>query len=286
MKFTTGKEFLEWPQRAVTIIGMSGVGKTWLSAMLRRHGWFHYSVDYRIGTRYLGEHIADNFKREAMKSPLLRNMLMSDSISIASNLRFEDLSPLSTYLGAPGAADKGGLSFAEFKKRQALHRDAEINATRDIGAFIDKAHDIYGYDHFVCDASGSVCEVVDPNDEDDPVLTRLAEKSLILYIRESDDHAKTLIKRFRQSPKPMYYNPSFLDKKWTEFLQEKNYQDETSVDPDEFAVWGFGELIKKRQPAYKAIGENWGYSVDAAELAAVEDAQGFVRRVADIIDRA
>ena len=35
-------------------------------------GWFHYSVDYRIGTRYMGEYIADNFKREAMKVPLLR----------------------------------------------------------------------------------------------------------------------------------------------------------------------------------------------------------------------
>ena len=236
MKFTTGKEFLDWPQRAITLIGMSGVGKTWLSSMLRRYGWFHYSVDYRIGTRYLGEHIADNFKREAMKSPLLREMLMSDSISITSNLRFEDLSPLSTYLGTPGALEKGGLSFAEFKKRQALHREAEISATRDIGAFIDKAHDIYGYNHFVCDASGSICEVVDPFDQEDPVLTRLAEKSLILCIRESDKHTQTLIKRFQQNPKPMYYNPQFLDEKWAEFFKEKGHKDETGVDPEGFAV--------------------------------------------------
>ena len=28
--------------------------------------WFHYSIDYRIGTRYMGEFIEDSFKREAM----------------------------------------------------------------------------------------------------------------------------------------------------------------------------------------------------------------------------
>ena len=48
---------------------MSGLGKTYLSRLLTRHEWFHYSVDYRIGTRYMGEHIVDNFKREAMKNP-------------------------------------------------------------------------------------------------------------------------------------------------------------------------------------------------------------------------
>jgi hypothetical protein len=37
-------------------------------------------VDYRIGTRYMGEHIVDNFKREAMKVPFLRDLLRSDSI--------------------------------------------------------------------------------------------------------------------------------------------------------------------------------------------------------------
>ena len=55
--------------------------------MLRSTGdWLHYSVDYRIGTRYMGEFIADNAKLEAMKVPFLRDFLMSDSIHIASNI--------------------------------------------------------------------------------------------------------------------------------------------------------------------------------------------------------
>ena len=52
---------------------MSGLGKTRIAAMLREEAdWFHYSIDFRIGTRYMGEHIVDNFKREAMRNPFLR----------------------------------------------------------------------------------------------------------------------------------------------------------------------------------------------------------------------
>jgi shikimate kinase len=55
--------------KRVSLLGMSGLGKTKLSNMLQStFSWFHYSVDYRIGTRYLDEHIVDNFKQEAMKN--------------------------------------------------------------------------------------------------------------------------------------------------------------------------------------------------------------------------
>ncbi len=89
--------------KRVLLFGMSGLGKTYLANMLRDQAqWFHYSIDYRIGTRYMGEYIADNFKREAMKVPLLRELLMTDSVYIASNITFDNLAPLSTYLGKPG----------------------------------------------------------------------------------------------------------------------------------------------------------------------------------------
>ena len=67
---------LDWQnavQKRVVLFGMSGLGKTHVSNMLRASGhWFHYSIDYRIGTRYMGEAIADNAKREAMRVPFLR----------------------------------------------------------------------------------------------------------------------------------------------------------------------------------------------------------------------
>ena len=105
MLFDHADEFVAADRHAVTVFGMAGVGKTRLSALLRRDGWFHYSADYRIGTRYMGEFIVDNFKREAMKVPFLRDLLISDSIYISSNITFHNLDPLSTYLGTPGDPD-------------------------------------------------------------------------------------------------------------------------------------------------------------------------------------
>ncbi len=156
MRFSSGKDFASRPQKAVTIFGMSGVGKTTLANLLQDSQWYHYSVDYRIGTRYMGEHIVDNFKREAMRVPFLRDLLLSDSIHIQSNITFDHLKPLSTYLGKPGNAAKGGISFAEYRTRQNQHREAEIAALLDVPTFIGKARDIYQYGNFVCD-SGAAC---------------------------------------------------------------------------------------------------------------------------------
>ena len=109
-----GDDGVATDRKRVLLFGMSGLGKTYLASLLRAGGdWFHYSVDYRIGTRYMGEHIADNFKREAMKVPLLRELLMTDSVYIASNITFDNLAPLSTYLGKPGDPARGGVAFAD-----------------------------------------------------------------------------------------------------------------------------------------------------------------------------
>ena len=118
---------------------MSGLGKTHLSGLLRASGdWFHYSIDYRIGTRYLGETIADNAKAEAMKVPFLRELLLSDSIYIGSNITFDNLSPVATWLGKPGDPAKGGLPMREYATRQEAFRRAEIAALQDTNHFAQR----------------------------------------------------------------------------------------------------------------------------------------------------
>ena len=260
----------------IAVLGMSGVGKTRIAAMLRHDAdWFHYSIDYRIGTRYMNEAIVDNFKREAMKAPFLRDLLKSDSIYISSNISFDNLDPLSTYLGKPGNLDKGGIAFEDYIRRQREHRTAEIAALMDTPSFARKAKAIYGYDHFICDTGGSICEVVEPSDPDDAVLKKLSETCQIVYIESDATHTQALKARFDKSPKPMYYNEAFLRERWTDYLN-KTGMTETQVDPDTFIRWAFEKLIEWREPRYKAIADNWGVTIPAQAIENVQTPKAFL----------
>ncbi|GLS85133.1 hypothetical protein GCM10010873_01060 [Cypionkella aquatica] len=273
---------------------MSGLGKTYLSNMLRDSvqvmggqagagGWFHYSVDYRIGTRYMNEYIADNFKREAMKVPLLRELLMTDSVYIASNITFNNLAPLSTYLGKPGDPARGGIAFEEYQRRQAQHAQAEISAMLDVPRFVERAQNIYGYQNFICDTSGSICEVVDAENPQDPVMQALAGNQLLVWIKGSDAHKAELARRFDRSPKPMYYRPDFLLKLWAEYLDLQG-KSATSVDPDAFLRFGYARLLDHRQPRYAAMAR-WGITVTAEEVAQVKSPADFDDMIATALER-
>jgi hypothetical protein len=286
MRFKSGKEFSSLPSKSITVLGMSGVGKTTLAALLQNENWFQYSVDYRIGTRYMDEHIVDNFKREAMRNPFLSELLRSDSIYIRSNITFHNLAPLSTYLGKPGSAKQHGISFAEYKKRQSQHREAEIHALQDVPGFITRVKDIYGYDNFICDSGGSLCEVVEPSNPADPVLKALADNTLLLYIEGTPEHARMLVERFRKNPKPMYYQPAFLDAKWVEYKTLHKIKSDEDVAPDSFAVWGFEQLLHHRIPLYREIARNFGYTIPMSAVPLIKNEADFVALVADTIDKA
>lgn len=279
MLYATAQDWMDAPQKRVLIFAMSGLGKTFVSNMLRETGdWFHYSVDYRIGTRYMGEYIADNAKREAMKVPFLRDLLMSDSISLTSKISFENLMPVSSYLGKPGCQDQGGLAFEEYQIRQDQFRTAEIAALRDTGYFIDRASDIYGYPHFVCDTGGSICEWVDPADAQDPILSALAEQCLMIWIKGSAAHTAELVRRFDKAPKPMSYQPEFLLRCWQDYLAEMSMSAD-QVDPDAFVRWTYAQALAHRQPRYAAMAQNFGITIDADDMMQVTDADSFTALV-------
>lgn len=285
MLYQSPANWLGASHRRVALFGMSGLGKTRISSILRDEAdWFHYSVDFRIGTRYMGEHIVDNFKREAMRNPFLRELLRSDSIFIASNITFQNLAPLSTYLGKPGDPAKGGIPFEEYLRRQRQHRVAEIAATSDAVPFIAKGRDIYDYSHFVCDCSGSLCEIVDPWNPADAVLGSISANMALVWIRGSEDDVEALAARFDRAPKPMYYQEDFLRSVWADYLSETGARPE-EVDPDAFIRHGFRALINHRLPRYAAMAENWGLTVEAAEVATLRDEADFVALIAEAIGR-
>lgn len=284
MLFSTPEEFLNAPRHAVTVFGMAGVGKTRLASLLRRDHWFHYSADYRIGTRYMGEFIVDNFKAEAMKVPFLRDLLRSDSIKIESNITFANLDPLSTYLGTPGNPEKGGLTLAEYQRRQEQHRVAELLALQDVPYFIERARTIYGYDNFIADTGGSLIEVIDHDDPEDPVVKTLTGNTLLLYIRGTEEDAGKLVERFCRSPKPMYYRPDFLVRKWAEYKALNGIARDDAVDPAGFAAWGFEALLHDRLPRYQKLADNFGYVIEARDLARVRSSADFIALVGEAIE--
>ena len=280
MPYATGRDWRDASSRRVMLFGMSGLGKTHIASMLRRsRAWFHYSVDYRIGTRYMGELIADEFKRHAMAVPLLRELLLTDSVRIESNITFDNLAPLSTYLGKPGDPARGGLPIYDYMQRQDQHRAAEIAATLDSAHFAQRAQAIYGYPHFACDSSGSICEIVDPDDPADPVMAALTGLLLPVWICGSDAHTAELVRRFDAAPKPMYYQPAFLGAAWADYGRDHP----GPVDPDAFVRWTYARALAHRQPRYKAMARH-GVTVQADDVARIRTPDDFIDLIADAID--
>ncbi len=271
--------FLDNPNKRITLLGMSGVGKTRLANFLRDENWFHYSIDYRIGTRYLGEAILDNIKLQAMQVPFLRELLLSDSIYIANNITFDNLKPLSSFLGKLGNPDLHGVALSEFKRRQHLHLDAEIAAIRDVPMFIEKASTIYGYDNFLNDASGSFCEI-----DDQSLIAEVAESTLIIYIEADADDEKMLIERARREPKPLYYREPFLDEHLALYMQENNIEFVAQINPDDFVRWVFPKLFHARVPRYKAIASEYGYTISARDAFAVTNADEFLTLITSVLE--
>lgn len=106
---------------AITLLGMSGAGKTHFSARMAAWGWRHYSNDFEIAKR------------------------------LGIDVTVDDLSALSAFVGQVGDESLGGLPLEEFKKRQAQYMDAEMAVLRDLP---DERP-------LVNDSTGSFCEIED-----------------------------------------------------------------------------------------------------------------------------
>jgi hypothetical protein len=276
----TPQAFRAWETKRITLLGMSGVGKTRLSSLLPRSRWYHYSGDYRIGSHYLDEAIRDNIKLQMMQVPFLQDLLRSDSIFISNNISFHNLHPLSSFLGKVGNPNRGGIGLGEFQRRQQLHHDAEVRAMLDVPNFIGKAKEIYGYNHFINDAGGSLCELDEPQ-----VMETLAKETLVLYIRATKEDEERLIERAKSDPKPLYYRPEFLQKALDAYRAEFGNDYVACIDPDNFTRWVFPRLFRDRIPRYETIAGKYGYSISSAEVMQLKNEQDLLDLVTDAIAR-
>ena len=236
------------------LLGMSGLGKTFISrSLVKQDNWLHYSVDYEIGKIL--------FKNKH------RNLLNGFEVGNLTNL--------SDFLGKPGSPSMGGISFSEYLTRQKLHRDAEIKATLNASSLVENSPEL---SHFVCDTSGSICELVNPSDENDAILKSLSKNFLIICLEAPDSMYQVLINRFLAKPKPMYYEENFLHSLWQSFKNEyPNINDH--INPDDFMIYGFKALIKRRKAIFDSISKNWGISLNFENLRAVKSAADLVKAI-------
>ncbi len=258
---TSANQFKNEKNKRLTLLGMSGVGKTRLAKIIGEEGgWFHFSGDYRIGSTHLKDSIIDNVAQKMKKDSWLRPLLESNSISVNSQVTFDNLSPISTFLGKIGNPEQGGLPIDEFVRRQNLFLEAEIKAMYEVPQFINQSQE-KGYAHFINDAGGSLCEL-----DDDKLYKLLSEKTLIVYIKTSEETERRLIDRAKKRPKPMYYNPTFFEKALQSYLKENNLSYAAQINPDAFVGWVFPRLIEDRLIKYKALADKYGCTIKSDDL--------------------
>jgi hypothetical protein len=148
-----------------------------------------------------------------------------------------------------------------------------------VAEFIIKAQEIYGYDHFINDAGGSLVEL-----DDEQTEKTLAEHTLILYIKADDEMERELVRRAVSNPKPLYYNEKFLDQKLAQYLDEAELEGPDQIVPDEFVRWIFPALVAHRRPKYEAMANRYGYTLNARLAEAVTNEADFLDLVASVLD--
>jgi hypothetical protein len=81
----------------------------------------------------------------------------------------------------------------------------------------------------------------------------------------------------------MYYREAFLDEKLPQFMALKGYSNSNEIPPDEFVTWVFPELFQSRLPRYRAIANQYGYTVNANDVAAVNTEADFIQLIANAL---
>ena len=86
---------------------------------------------------------------------------------------------------------------------------------------------------------------------------------------------QVLIERFLAKPKPMYFQEDFLNSLWQNFRNDaSNINDQ--INPDDFMIYGFKALIKRRKAIFDTISKNWGISLNVERLREVKTAADLI----------
>ena len=231
----TSIDFMKAPQKSITLMGMSGIGKSHLALMMKNWGWGIYSCDVAIGQKYL----ADDLK---------------ETLGPDTKITAENISLLSDFIGKVG-----NMPYQEFKRRQKLYYNAEMAALEE--AITRSAQN----DKFVIDSTGSLCEI-----EDKSLLEKIGKNSLLVYIKTSKEQENEILERAQQYPKPLFYPPARLDAWVHEYMQVFGAQNEDNIPANDFARWVFPRLLEARLPKYQSLAERYGVTIPSKDLYTIQ----------------
>jgi hypothetical protein len=141
-----------------------------------------------------------------------------------------------------------------------------------------RRQEIYGYDHFINDAGGSLVEL-----DDEQTEKTLADHTLILYLKPDEEMERELVRRAVNDPKPLYYNETFLDRKLVDYLAEAELESPDQIIPDDFVRWIFPALVAHRRPKYEAMAERYGYTLNARLAESIKNERDFLELVANAL---
>lgn len=237
------QKFLDDEHKSITFMGMSGVGKTYLSCQLAQWGWAHHSCDYYIGAHVLAD-------------------------KLDAPVTTEDLSPLSRFVGRIGDPALGGLDLDTFKDRQQAYYDAECRA-------ISACAPVSGQ-HCVNDTTGSFCEITD-----EALIEKACSESLLVYLKATPEEEQEVLKRAREYPKPLFFPSALFDEKLAAYQAEQGIDDVARIVPDEFSRWVFPHLFAARLPKYQALADRYGVSIVSTTFHGVQSEEDFLRIVAE-----
>lgn len=240
-------DFERQPFKRITLIGMSGAGKTYISAQLERMGWQNYSCDYVIGAEYL-----------------------KDEMGVSGDFTIENIGALSIYLGKLGSKTHGGFDLKTFKARQKAYYEAECAALDVMGQRIEDTK------HFVHDSTGSLCEI-----EDEGLLRQIGKQTMFVYLKADAETEAEVLKRAQDYPKPLFFPPQFLRDKLQNYMDLNSLLSVDDIVPDDFSRWVFPLLFEARKPKYQKLADLYGVSIPAKAFADFSTSDDFISIIAE-----
>lgn len=258
--------------KGITLMGMSGVGKTHLCRLFDKQECFHYSADFRIATHYLKENMTIWLTKLAMQNSELAYLLRHDLIGFEHKISIDNLRLMSAYIGKLGC---DGLPLSLFLQRQREYAKAEYQAMCEVPDFIKRVQELYGCRFFLNDSTGSLCEL----ERADEVVEMLAAHTLPVYLHADSELEEELIRRTFAYPKPMCYREDFLQEQISAYLKKQGVDHIDEVSSDDFIRFVFPQLIEARRIRYLDLAKRYGVIVPAKEAMRVHDADEFLQLI-------